>query len=371
MRHIGHRPTWVEIDLAALGHNFRQVKKLISGNTKIMVCIKKDAYGHGLIPVANKLLSEGADYLGVASIDEGIILRKKNISKPILVLDTVLASDIEPVLKYNLSQTVCSQDLASSLNKMAKSYKKRINIHIKVDTGMGRIGVLYKDAFEFIKRIKKLKFLNIEGIFTHFPSADTDPEFTHYQIGLFNRLIERLKKDNINIALNHAANSMAVIGYKKSHFNLVRPGLMVYGLYPKSNIRIKLKPVLSLKSRIIYLKRVPKGYGISYGHIYHTRKNTTIVTLPVGYGDGYLRSLSNRAEVLIRGERFKIAGRICMDYTMVDIGNLKVKVGDEVVLIGTQGKERITAEQLALKSETIPYEIVCNIGNRLPRIYLD
>jgi alanine racemase len=370
LKNIGYRPTWVEVDLDALAHNLRQVKKLIAAGTKIMVCVKKDAYGHGLIPVAKKLVQEGVDYLSVASIDEAIALRKANITKPILVLGVVLSVYAEPIIRYRLSQTVSSYDLALALNKKASANKRKVNIHIKVDTGMGRIGVLYKDALAFIKKVNKLKFLNIEGVFTHFPSADTDLEFSRYQINLFNQLKNQVKMQNIHIPFWHAANSMAVIRFKESHFNMVRPGLMVYGLYPKANIKIDLRPVLSLKTRIVYLKKVPKGYGISYGHIYRTKRETTIATLPIGYGDGYLRCLSNKAELLIKGKRFRVAGRICMDQTMVDIRDSKAKIGDVVVLIGSQGKkERITAEELARLAGTIPYEIVCNIGNRSPRIY--
>lgn len=372
MNYEGYRPTWVEIDLDALAYNLAQVRKFISDRTKILVCVKKDAYGHGLVPVARRLILEGADYLGVAGIHEAIMLREENISQPILVLGTVLPSAVEPIVKYNLTQAVCSEELAAALNKKAKSLNKKTNIHIKVDTGMGRIGVLYNDALKFIKKINTLKFLNIQGVFTHLPCADNNPEFTRYQIGLFNQLRDQLKKAKMRVPLYHAANSMGIIAYKESHFNLVRPGLMVYGLYPKEDLKIKLKPALSLKSRIVYLKRVPKGYGISYGHTYYTKKETTIATLPVGYGDGYLRILSNKADVLIRGKRFRVAGNICMDQTMVDINDLKVRVGEEVVLLGSQGrKEKITAQELACLADTIPYEIVCNIGNRLPRVYLD
>ena len=281
----------------------------------------------------------------------------------------MLSTDLAPIIKYNLAATVCSNDLAIILNKKAKAKNKIVNIHIKVDTGMGRLGVLHKDAFDFINRIKRLKFLNIQGVFTHFPIADTNQRFTRYQIELFNQLKTRLERRGVNIPLFHAANSMATIGYRNSYFNLVRPGLMVYGIYPKSNIRLKLKPVMSLKTRIIYLKRVPKNYGISYGHIYRTNKSTKIATLPIGYGDGYFRDFSNKGCMLIRGRRFKVAGRVCMDQIMVDIGNLNTKVGEEVVLIGKQGKQRITAGELASLIGTIPYEIACNLGNRLPRLY--
>jgi len=370
-KYIGYRPTWAEINLNNLAYNFNQIKKILSPHTKIMVTIKADAYGHGLVPVAKRLLSCQADYLGVASIDEGIRLREENISLPILVLGAILKNDIKPLFRYNLTPTVCTEDLALTLNKRARSLSRTINVQIKVDTGMGRLGVLHNEALEFVKRIHNLKFINIEGIFTHFPLADMDREFTLYQIDLFNRLIAKLKQTGIHIPWIHAANSMGVIDYKSSHFNMVRPGLIVYGLYPAQNLKIKLKPVLSLKTKVIYIKQVPAGFGISYGHDYVTKRKTRIATLPIGYGDGYPRNLSNQAQVLIRGRRFRVSGKICMDQILVDVGTFRVNVGDEVVLIGSQGKDKITAEELARLCGTIPYEIVCGLGSRIPRVYID
>ncbi len=364
-----YRPTWAEIDLGNLEHNFYQIKKRLTPQTKIMTTVKADAYGHGLIPVSERLVSCGVDFLGVASIDEGIKLREAGISLPILILGLVLKKDIAPLFTYRLAATVCDKDLANALNNKARSLGKAVNLHIKVDTGMGRIGVLPQDTIQLVRHIHKLKFLNLEGIFTHFPFAYMNEDFTLHQIDLFNSLISRLNKDGINIPLAHTANSMAVIDYKNSHFNMVRPGLVIYGLYPKQNLKIDLKPVLSLKTKVIYVKKVPKGYGISYGHDYITKRATKIVTLPVGYGDGYPRNLSNKAPVLIAGRRFKVAGRICMDQMMVDVGNFSVKIGDVVVLIGSQGKNKITAEELAALSGTICYEIVCGLGSRIPRLY--
>lgn len=366
----GYRPTWAEINLGNLSYNFAKVKKLLSPRVKVMVCVKADAYGHGLIPVSERLQQEGADYLSVASIDEGIKLRDAGIKLPILVLGMILKKDIQPLLKYGLTQTVCDQGLATSLNDSARKINKKVNIHIKVDTGMGRLGVLSKDAVSFVKKIKKLKFINIEGIFTHLSLADINREFSLYQINSFNSLIKKLKKDRINIPMVHAANSLGVISYKESQFNMVRPGLIIYGLYPQEGLGIRLKPVLSLKTRVVYSKRVPAGYGISYGYTYVTNKETTVVNLPIGYGDGYPRNLSNLAPVLIKGRRFKISGRICMDQIMVDVGDLALKLGEEVVLIGAQGKDKITAEELAMLSATIPYEIVCGLGSRIPRAYV-
>lgn len=370
-KYIGYRPTWAEINLSNLTYNLNQIKKKLSPKTKIMPTIKADAYGHGLIPIAKRLVSDGVDFFGVASIDEGIKLRKAGIRFPILILGLILKKDIVPIFKYGLTTTVCDEELALALNNKARIFGKPVNVHIKVDTGMGRIGVLHQDAERLIRNIHKLRFINIEGIFTHFAFADANKEFTMYQIDLFNRLIQRLNKDGINIPLVHAANSMGIIDYKKSHFNMVRPGLVIYGLYPRENLKINLRPVLSLKTRVIFVKGVPSGYGISYGHDYVTKKETRIVTLPVGYGDGYPRNLSNKAAVLIRGRRFKICGRICMDQIMIDAGDYLVKIGDEVVLIGSQGKNRITTEELAQISGTIPYEIVCGLGSRIPRVYVD
>lgn len=368
-KYIGYRPTWAEIRLENLRHNLIQIKKLVSPKTKIMVTVKADAYGHGLIPVSKKLVSSHVDSLGVASIDEGIKLREEGIKVPILILGMILENDIEPLFKFGLTPSVCDKRFAIALNDKAKKLGP-IKVHVKVDTGMGRIGVLHQDAERLVKYISKLKFIEIEGIFTHFAFADMNREFTQYQIGLFNRLIDNLNKSGIHIPLKHSANSMGVIGYDNSHFNMVRPGLVIYGLYPKGNLNINLRPVLSLKTKVIYVKGVPAGCGISYGHKYVTRNATKIVTLPIGYGDGYPRNLSNQGPVLIKGRVFRIAGIICMDQIMVDVGNAPIRTQDEVVLIGTQGKNKITAEELARLTNTIPYEIVCGLGSRIPRVYL-
>ncbi|MFA6350326.1 MAG: alanine racemase, partial [Candidatus Omnitrophota bacterium] len=367
---IGYRPTWAEVDLSNLEHNFSQIKKIVLPDTRVMATVKADAYGHGLIPVTKKLISCGVDYLGVASIDEGIKLRDAGIKLPILILGMILREDMEALFRYSLTPTVCTQDLAEALNKTAAKKKRKVPVHIKVDTGMGRIGVMHYDAHCLVKKIYNLKNLNAEGLFTHFAFADMNKEFTDYQIDLFNKLVERLNSDNIRIPLVHAANSMGIISYKRGHFNMVRPGLVLYGLHPARNIKIDLKPVLSLKTKVVFSKKLPKGYGVSYGHDYVTKSATTLVTLPIGYGDGYPRNLSNIADVLISGKRFKICGKVCMDQIMVDVGNAKVKTGQEVVLIGRQAKQKVSTEELARLSGTIPYEIVCGLGSRIPRVYI-
>ncbi|HNW39114.1 MAG TPA: alanine racemase [Candidatus Omnitrophota bacterium] len=368
-KEIGYRPTWAEVNLNNLEYNFKKVKSLLSPQTKVLVTVKADAYGHGLIPVASRLVASGLDYLGVASIDEGIKLRKAGISTPILILGVILKEAIRPLFTYRLTPTVCDYKMAFALNRFAAAFKQRMPVHIKVDTGMGRIGVLPGEAFKLVTDIYKLKHIEIQGIFTHFPLADVDQNFTSKQINLFNKLVGSLKEQGIHIPLVHAANSIGLIRHANSHFTMVRPGLVIYGLYPKKNLGLNLKPVLSLKTRIVFIKQVGGAVGISYGLTYRTKRPTRIVTLPIGYGDGYPRNLSNLAWLLIGGRRFKISGRICMDQIMVDVGNFRPQVADEVILIGKQGKQKVTAEELAKLSGTISYEIVCGLGSRIPRVY--
>jgi alanine racemase len=368
-QNAGYRPTWAQIDLDNLEHNFRQIKKRLAPGVKIMACVKAEAYGHGLIPVARQLASCGVDFLAVASVDEAVALRKAGIDLPVLVLGLVLEHDIRPLFDRNITPTVCTLSLAKALDRQARALGRSMNIHIKIDTGMSRIGIMHDKAYAFVRKIQGLRNIRIEGIFTHLACADSDERLTAEQIGLFEGLVRRLEKNLISIPLVHAANSMGVVSYKNSHFNMVRPGLILYGLYPAAGLPIRLKPVMSLKTKVVFIKDVPSGCGVSYGHTYVTRSATRIATLPIGYGDGYPRNLSNIAPVLINGKRYTIAGRVCMDQIMVDVGKDPVKVGDEVVLIGSQGKERISAESLALLSKTIPYEIVCGIGSRVPRIY--
>jgi len=368
--YVGFRPTWAEIDLDALLFNLSQIRRQVGSGVKIMVTVKADAYGHGIVPVASVLALNGVDYFGVASIDEGIVLRKAGIKTPILVLGAILPQDIPPLFEYDLTQSLVSCSLAEELHKAAYKKNKKLKIHIKIDTGMGRLGIWYKDWPAFIKKIKKWPYLQIEGAFTHFPLADTHKDFTLRQIRLFNDLINLLEEKGVHLKFKHAANSMGILGYPHSHFNMVRPGLAIYGISPRDDLDIKLRPVMSLKSKVVFLQRFSSGRRISYGHIYKVKKGATIANIPIGYGDGYPRILSNIGPVLIDGKRFLISGRICMDQLLVDVGRAKVKLGDEVVFIGRQGKESIYAQDLARLCATIPYEIVCGIGARVPRIYL-
>ncbi|MDO8603256.1 MAG: alanine racemase [Candidatus Omnitrophota bacterium] len=366
-----YRPTLAEIDLGAIRHNLEIVSHIVKEDTKILGVVKADAYGHGMREVS-KAIVDCVDYFGVASLDEAADLRKIGIEKPILVIGAILPEEINGVLKLNAIQTVSDLHIPERLSRLAQLKNKKIKVHVKIDTGMGRLGFWHEEAVDFIKKIAKLKNIIIDGIFTHFPNAESDRVFTYNQIKNFKRLIERLWDNGIDIPVKHTANSMGLIDFKDSHMNMVRPGLMMYGVYPKKSLmkNILLRPALTLKTKITNLRSMPKGRSISYGMTYVTKKPAKIATIPVGYGDGYSRHFSNKAEVLINGIRCPIAGRVCMDMCMVDVGRLKnVKVADDVILIGSQGREIIRAEELAWLINTIPYEVLCNIGRRVPRVY--
>jgi alanine racemase len=371
-QHNFYRPTWVEVDLAAVRHNYLALRKKLPSGTKMMVAVKANAYGHGLVPVAEKLVACGADYLGVACMDEALILRQSGIKTPILNLGAFLKGDATAMVAHDISATVADVASAKLLDAAAHRLKKMARVHIKVDTGMGRIGCWYEEADEMVFKLCSLANLDIEGLFTHFPVADTDEAFTRSQIAMFCALVDKLQIKGIQIPLKHTANSMAVVGFKGAHFNLVRPGLAVYGMHPKEDFSeaIDLKPVLSFRTRIVYLKDVAKGRSISYGRTHITTKKTKIATLPVGYGDGYNRLLSNKGQVLIRGKLCPVVGVVCMDQTMIDVGHLKeVALEDEVILIGSQGNKIIRAEDIARQCNTIPYEVICWISPRVPRVY--
>lgn len=366
-----HRPTWAEISLGAIKYNCAVIQDIVGKDTGIMAVVKANAYGHGLVEVSKLLNKLKIRYLGVATLDEALTLRKAKMKLPILILGSVLPGEAECAVKNNITLTLCNDELLKALKSIAKK-KLKPRVHIKVDTGMGRIGVWHEDALEFVKKTRKTGAIDIEGIYTHFSVAGRDKLFTQYQIDSFNAVLARLDKLKMHIKLKHAANSIACIDWKKSHLNMVRPGLIIYGIYPKKNFprRIKLKPALSLKTRISFLKNTPPGRSISYGRTHITQSQTRIASLPIGYADGYGRVLSNRAEVLVRGHRAPVVGKITMDQTMIDLGRITgAKVGDEVVLIGKQNDEEIRIERLARLAGTIPYEIVTGITKRVPRCY--
>ncbi|MFH0731417.1 MAG: alanine racemase [Candidatus Omnitrophota bacterium] len=367
-----YRPTYAEIDLSAIRHNFLQFRKLAGSSVKILVAVKANAYGHGMLGVCRALEACGVDYFGVGSIDEAIELKKFNLGVPILNLTAITEKEIPALLDSRIIQTVPGLKLAKAINRVAEKKKTKVKIHLKIDTGMGRLGVWHSEAVHFAEEVLGMKHLAVEGIFTHFASADDNIDFTGEQIENFINLLNELEQKGVYIKYKHTANSAGAVTCKDAHFNIIRPGIMIYGLYPNMELKktITLRPALTLKSKICYIKDTPSGRQISYGGTYITKRNTKIAVLPIGYADGYNRLLSNKGSVLVRGQRAPIVGRVCMDQIMVDVGHIKdAAVDDEVVLIGAKGKERITAEEIAFICGTIPYEVVCWISSRVPRVY--
>ena len=364
------RNVWIEVDLRKLRRNYQRIRRIVGKKTKIIATVKQSAYGHGLVPIAQELSKVGVDFFGVGSLEEAISLRDAGLREDILVLSVVLSKGAEYFLKYNIRPTVVTVKFAKELNREAARRKKVLPVHVKIDTGMGRLGPYYSQAYKFLKEVKRLKNISLEGIFTHFPVADTDPEFTEYQIDIFNRFISQLSQEGINFRYQHWANSTTLANYPHSHFNMVRPGLILYGIKPSPNIDFDGEPILSLKSKIIFLKKIKKGMGVSYGRTYIAKKATSIATVAVGYADGYPWNLSNRAKVIIGGRLFDLAGRVCMDHIMVDLREKgKAQVGDEVILIGKSKNVKITPEEIAQWAKTIPYEIVSRLSLKIPRIY--
>lgn len=365
--------SWLEIDLAALESNYRLIKSRLARRAKVLAVVKADAYGHGLIPISRRLARLGVGYLAVTSIAEALSLRKARITKPILLLNAVLPGQVEFLFKYDITATVSSFNQAATLSAQARKYHRSLKVHIEIDTGMGRYGLWYKDAVSEVKKIVRLPGLKLEGIFTHFPCADTDLSFTKKQLKLFKDFLKILRQDKIIFKFTHIANSAGIINCYDSSFTLVRPGLMLYGLSWDKELTksLGLKPVMNFKTRILFLKTVGQGRSISYGRTYIAKAKRVIATLGVGYADGYNRLLSNKAQVLIRGASLPVVGIVCMDNIMVDATKLKAaRLGDEVVLFGQQGRRRIYVEELAKICQSIPYEIVCNAAKCVNRVYV-
>lgn len=370
-----HRPTWVEIDLSVLKHNLLAIRKLIGPERKIMGIVKANAYGHGDFEVSKVLLHNGVEMLGIAILEEGICLRDKGIKAPMLLLGGILEEQIDTALRYNVIPTVYDLELADTVSKRAAYFHKIANVHVYVDTGMGSIGVRYDKAVEFIKSIQSMKSLFISGIYTHCSCSDEkDSTYTDLQIKRFKDVLAGLDEIKIHIPLRHMANSAAILQYPGGYFTMVRPGLSLYGLYPSGEVSrsIGIKPVMSFKSRVVHIKDMIKGDVVGYGRTYTIERPTRVATLPFGYDDGYNRLFSNAGEVIIRGMKAPIIGRICMDQCFVDVTNIKnISVGDEVVLYGSQGQETISVESVAKQLNTIPYEVTCRISSRVPRIYIN
>ena len=353
-----------------------------------MAVVKANGYGHGSVEVARCALDNGAELLGVARIHEAIQLRNEGIDAPIMVLGYTPASYYKDILKYDIIQTLFTREASESLSSFAVLHKKKVKVHVKIDTGMGRLGILagrpgeYKNensrqeyAIKEIESIVSLPGLEPEGIFTHFSMADSlDKAFSIRQFEIFMEVINSLKSKGIEFGVKHAANSAGIIDMPGTHLDMVRAGIAIYGLYPSEEVKkekTSLRPAMSVKSMVVHLKNVPAGFKVSYGATYETRKPTTIATVPVGYADGYNRLLSSRGHMLVCGERAPIAGRICMDLTMLDVGNIGgVKQGDEVVILGRQKDSDIKADEIASLLGTINYEVVSSLTDRVKRVYL-
>lgn len=369
------RPTFAEIDLHAINTNLRNIRKKIGQYPGIMAVVKANAYGHGMIPVVDSILRmKTAQYFGVAIVEEGMELRKAFRSIPIHVFTAPNREQLEHYVRYNLEPTICDFTIAKKLNAIAKTAKKNVPVHIKVDTGMGRIGVQPEHAVEFVKQIGSLSNITVKGIWTHFATSDEkDLSFSRQQLSLFRSIVTRLELEGIHIPIVHCANSGAIMQMPESYFDMVRPGIMMYGYTPSHDTRktIALRPALSLKARVGFVKRVSKGTSISYGRRYFAKKETTIASISIGYADGYFRSLTNKTYAVVNGIAYPVVGTVCMDQIMIDVGNGEVRVGDEVVLIGKSGKNKITGWDIADAAGTIPYEVTCAISQRVPRKYIN
>ncbi|SDU62093.1 alanine racemase [Desulfobacula phenolica] len=387
------------IDLDAIQHNVQHLKQMIPGQSKFMAVVKANAYGHGAIRVAQKALKSGADWLGIARLNEAVELRKAGIQAPILMFGYIHPSQVRVAVDLDLVITVYEFEMAQQLSREARRSNKYVKAHLKVDTGMGRVGMIIdkpdknpscqtaekqreikqsarKKAVKEIKKILRLPGIDLNGIYTHFAAADSkDKTYTQMQIDLFTSLLEDLRKEAVDLEVCHAANSAGIIRFARSHFDMVRAGISLYGLYPSFEVdqsKVALVPAMSLTSIVTAVRNVPKGFYVSYGRTHKTQKPTRLASIPVGYADGFSRLFSSNGTMLVKGYKAPIVGRVCMDQTMIDVGDIPdVKTGDEVVLIGSQGNKTISADELAKKINTINYEIVSALTSRVERIYSD
>lgn len=380
----GLRPTWAESSLKALSRNIKTIKKYAvkkSGNKNLryLLPVKADAYGHAMIRCAKTAIESGADYLGVSSVDEGIALREAGIDAPALLLGAALPYQAGLIAKNKLIASIVDLPFAKALNKAGIELGRRLPVHIKVDTGMGRVGIRLSEAVDFIKRISQMEGLKVEGHFTHFPSADEDIEFSQKQLKTFSEVCDTIKGLGIDAGICHAANSAAVLNVEGACLDMIRPGLISYGYYPDPSLEreIALKPVISLKTKVVFIKDLYAGESVSYGRTYIAKRKTRAATIPIGYDDGIIRAYSNNMEVLVRGVRCPLIGRVTMDQCVIDVSAAEVEsskpvhAGEEVVIIGKQRGSEIKVEEQALRASTIPYEVTCMIGKRVPILFTD
>ncbi|MEJ2032559.1 MAG: alanine racemase [Deltaproteobacteria bacterium] len=366
-----HSLNRVEIDLAALRHNYQTLQQRAGEGVEVLAMVKADAYGHGLVPVARTLAGAGARTFGVAEIEEGVSLRQAGLEGEIVVLLGALAERLPEVIAHRLSPVVFEMGLLEELSRLAVQAATRVDVHVKVDVGMGRLGLLPNDLPEFLAKMARLPGVRLAGVSSHLPMADRpQAAATREQCRRFQEIAAKIRKDNSELRL-HLANSAALLNIPETRFDMVRPGIALYGGRASEKAGgEELRPVMSFKSRVLQVKEVPAGTGLSYGHTFVTSRPSKLAILPVGYDDGWLRRLSNRAEVLIRGRRVPLRGTICMNACVADVTDLpEARVGDEVALLGCQGREAITAGEIAGWLETIDYEVLCLIGSRNARVY--
>lgn len=369
------RPVWAEINLDNLIHNIKEVRRVVNKDAEIMAVIKADGYGHGALGIYKELLENGADRLAVAVATEALQLRKDGYQGPLLVLGYTDPSFYQLVIENDLIQTIYTVEQGKLLSQVATDLRKKVKVHIKIDTGMGRIGINSDDrGIEIVKEISQIPNIEIEGIYTHFAAADEkDKEYTELQYNKYHGFIEGLSRVGIEIKYKHLSNSAGIIDLPQFNMDLVRPGIMLYGLYPSEDVdktKVNLREVMSLKAKVAYVKTIIAGTSVSYGRKFIADKERVIATLPLGYADGLTRLLSQKAEVLIKRKRVPIVGRICMDQCMIDVTEVgDVHIGDEVVIFGSQDGERIAIDEVAQKLGTINYEVVCMISKRIPRVY--
>jgi alanine racemase len=380
--------TWAEVDLSAYAHNIKELRRVTHPDAMLMAVVKANGYGHGAVEVAREALQHGAQWLGVARINEAVELRKTGLQAPLLILGYTPTDFARELIEYDLTQTVYGFSNAKILSSKAAKLGKKINVHIKVDSGMGRLGLVTDslvpektireanpNPVDTIGKITKLAGLDVQGIFTHFATADSaDKSYANRQLEIFLELLHQLQRNGLQPPIRHAANSAALVDMPESHLDMVRPGIATYGLFPSDEVgkeNLTLKPVMTLKSRIIHLKKVSAGFYVSYGITYQTDKSTTIATVPVGYADGFNRLFSSRGQMLVHGQKVPVIGRVCMDLTMLDVGIIAdIEIEDEVVIFGRQGNASITADEMATQLKTINYEIVATIMPRVSRIYI-
>lgn len=367
-------PNEVSIDLGAIRDNFVEIRRLAGPKSRILAVVKSDAYGHGMIPVARTLETAGVDYLGIFEMEEGLHLRKAGIKVPVLIMMGIMPEEVSAVVENRLTAAVFGKEIAERLSQKSLKQGTVTPVHVKVDTGMTRLGVSLSELDPFLRSLLPLRGLQLEGIFSHFAISDQPQHpFTARQIHAFIKAVEVSRRLGVCTEAVHVSNSGALLEQSALDFLMVRPGILIYGSPPgEAWAAGSFRPAMTFRSKVIQVRTVPPGTSISYGCTYRTRAKATIATIPVGYDDGYSRLLSNKGEALIHGTRVPVVGRVCMNLTMVDVTSLEgVAVGDEVVFLGVQGSERMTAEEIAEKMGTISYEVYCSIGKSNRRVYMD